>query len=387
MSLIPDIVANQAEFVSWRRTLHQNPGLGFEETFASDLVAKKLRAFGLDEVHVGVGKTGVVGVLRGKRASNRAIGIRADMDALPIDEENTFAHRSKVPGVMHACGHDGHTTILLASAWHLARTRDFAGTIHFIFQPAEEGLGGAMAMIEDNLFERFACDRVYACHNMPNMETGHMYIRPGTFMAGSSFFDIRVCGTGGHAALPQTTVDPALIVSNIVQASQSIVARNLSPMEAGIVSFTDVYAGSNSYNVIPDTATMKGCVRFFEKAVGETLRARLSAICTSAAQMYGGSAEITFRDVFVPLVNDESSTELSIKAAQETVGADKVHADAKPITGSEDFAFMLEKAPGSYILVGAGKGANVHNPNYDFNDDIITAAASYFCCLACSELK
>ena len=385
MSLIKEIVANETEFVSWRHALHANPGLGFEESFAAGLVEEKLNAFGFDEVHPGVGRTGVVGVLRGKGNSNRAIGIRADMDALPIEEENAVAHRSRVPGVMHACGHDGHTATLLASAWHLARTRDFAGTIHFIFQPAEEGLGGGLAMLEDGLFERFPCDRIYAYHNFPGMEKGHFHVREGRMMAGASFFDIRVAGRGGHAAMPHTTVDPTQIVGNIVTTAQSVVARNLSPINSGILSFTDVYAGTNSYNVIPDKAAIKGCLRYFDDGVGETLKARLTEVATGIARTYGGSAEIVFREVFVPLINDPEATELARRVAVETVGADRVR-EMEPVGGSEDFAFMMQRVAGNYIALGAGPGAAPHNPKYDFNDGILTTAASYFCRLAQAEL-
>jgi hippurate hydrolase len=386
MGMIKDILANQAEFVGWRHALHENPGIGFQETFAAELVEAKLREFGLDEVHPGIGGTGVVGVLRGNRPSNRAIGLRADMDALPIHEETGKPYASKVPGVMHACGHDGHTATLLATAWHLARSRDFAGTVNFIFQPAEEGLGGALAMIRDGLLERFPCDRLYAYHNFPGIEQGHIWMRPGRMMAGCSFFTIRVQGRGGHAALPQTTVDAAQIASNIVMTAQSIVARNLDPNEAGIVSFTDVYAGTNSHNVIPDKARLLGCLRFFDKSVGALMKQRLEEVAKGVAATYGGQAEIAFDDNFVPLVNDPDATAMALTVAAETVGADKVRADVAPFTGSEDFAFMTEKVPGSYVLVGAGPGAMPHNPGFDFNDDIIATAASYFCRLVQTEL-
>jgi hippurate hydrolase len=385
LALFEEIVANRAEFVSWRHALHRNPGIGFQEAFAAAMVERKLTEFGFDEVHAGVGRTGVVGVLRGKGNSNRAIGIRADMDALPIEEENDVAHRSQVPGVMHACGHDGHTATLLASAWYLARTRDFAGTIHFIFQPAEEGLGGGLAMLDDQLFERFPCDRIYAYHNFPGMEKNHFYVREGRALAGASFFDIEIAGRGGHAAMPHTTVDATQIASNIVLTGQSIVSRNLSPIDSGILSFTDVYAGSNSYNVIPDKAAIKGCLRYFTDPVGETLKQRLAEVARGVAASYGGSAEVRFEDVFVPLVNDAEATEIAARVAADTVGADRVH-EMEPLAGSEDFAFMMRQVPGNYICVGAGEGAAPHNPKYDFNDEIIPTAASYFCRLAQAEL-
>jgi hippurate hydrolase len=386
MGMIKDIVAQHSEFVGWRHALHENPGLGFQETFAAELVEAKLTEFGFDEVHTGIGGTGIVGVLRGSRDSNRAIGLRADMDALPILEETGKPYASRIPGVMHACGHDGHTATLLAAAWHLSRNRDFAGTVHFIFQPAEEGLGGALAMIRDGLLERFPCDRIYAYHNFPGVEQDHIYTRPGRMMSGSSFFTIRVQGRGGHAALPHTTVDAAQISSNIVVTAQSIVARNLDPIETGIVSFTDVYAGTNSHNVIPDKATLKGCLRFFEKSVGCQMKQRLEEIAKGVASTYGGTAEIEFEDIFVPLINDPDATAVALAVATETVGEARVHDDVAPFTGSEDFAYMIENVPGNYVMIGAGPGAMPHNPAYDFNDDIMPTAATYFCRLVQAEL-
>ncbi|ABL68302.1 amidohydrolase [Paracoccus denitrificans] len=386
MGMIEDIVAQQAEFIGWRHALHENPGIGFQETFAAELVEAKLREFGLDEVHPGIGGTGVVGVLRGRRQSNRAIGLRADMDALPIHEETGKPYASKVPGVMHACGHDGHTATLLATAWHLSRDRDFAGTVHFIFQPAEEGLGGALAMIRDGLLERFPCDRIYAYHNFPGIERGHICTRPGRMMAGCSFFTIRLQGRGGHAALPQTTVDAAQMASNIVVTAQSIVARNLDPNETGIISFTDVYAGTNSHNVIPDKAELKGCLRYFDKGVGALMKQRLEEVAKGVSATYGGHAEIAFDDNFVPLVNDPQATVIALSVAAETVGAENVRGNVAPFTGSEDFAYMTEQVPGSYVLVGAGPGAMPHNPGFDFNDEILATAASYFCRLVRAEL-
>ncbi len=386
MGMIEDIEARKHEFVAWRHALHENPGIGFQEGFAADLVEKKLTEFGFDEVHTGVGRTGVVGVLKGKRASNRAIGLRADMDALPIAEETGKAYASKTPGVMHACGHDGHTATLLASAWHLSRSRDFAGTVYFIFQPAEEGLGGALAMIEDGLLDRFPCDRVYAYHNMPGFDLGHIYTRHGTMAAGCTFFTIRVQGMGGHAALPSKTIDTTQIASNIVMTAQSIVARNVDPNETGVVSFTDVYAGTNSHNVIPDKATLKGCLRYYDRAVGEQMKTRLQEIARGVAATYGGSAEIEYDDNFVPMINAQEPTDMALDVARKLVGEDKVHADFAPLSGSEDFAYMTEHAPGNYICVGAGPGANPHHPKYDFNDEILTTAASYFCRLIETEL-
>lgn len=384
--LLEEIIGQEDQFFEWRRALHENPGLGFQETFAAELVEQKLKEFGLDEVHTGIGGTGVVGVLRGKRHSNRAIGLRADMDALPIHEETGKPYASKLPGVMHACGHDGHTATLLAVAWRMARERDFAGTVYFIFQPAEEGLGGALAMIDDGLFDRFPCDRIYAYHNAPGFDFGQVMTRTGRIMAGSAFFTIRVQGRGGHAALPQTTIDAAQIAANIVVTAQSIVARNVNPIETGIVSFADVYAGTNSFNVIPDKAVLKGCLRYFEKPVAELMKTRLEEIVKGVARTYGGSAEIEFNDIFVPLLNDPAATEIAIKAAAETVGAERVKDDVAPFTGSEDFAYMSELVPGNYVMIGTGPGAAPHHPAFDYNDEITSIAASYFCRLIHAEL-
>ncbi|MBU3031876.1 amidohydrolase [Paracoccus marinaquae] len=386
MGVIEDIVAKQGTFAEWRQAMHENPGLGFQETFAAEMVEAKLKEFGMDEIHTGIGGTGIVGVLHGKRPSNRSIGLRADMDALPIEEETGKPYSSKVPGVMHACGHDGHTATLLATAWHLSRNRDFAGKVHFIFQPAEEGLGGALAMLKDGLLDRFPCDRIYAYHNIPGWETGSMFTRPGRLMAGSIFFTIRVQGRGGHAAMPQSTVDATQIAANIVTTAQSIVARNIDPTETGIVSFTDVYAGTNSFNVIPDKATLKGCLRFFDKQIGTQMAERLEAVAKGVTETYGGSVEVEFEEIFVPLVNDPEATAVAVAAAIETVGADKVDGNIRPITGSEDFAYMIGDLPGNYIWVGAGPGAMPHNPGFDFNDEIMPVVASYFCNLVQKEL-
>lgn len=347
---------------------------------------RKLKEFGFDEVHTGIGKTGIVGVLKGSRPSDKAIGLRADMDALPIIEESGKPYCSKIKGLMHGCGHDGHTATLLATAWQLARTRDFAGTVYFIFQPAEEGLGGALAMIKDGLLERFPCDRLYAYHNMPGYELGNIYTRHGRMMAGCTFFTINVQGSGGHAGLPHTTIDTTQVTASILMTAQSIVARNVNPIEAGIVSFTDVYAGTNSFNVIPDKACLKGCMRYLDKDVGAFMRKRLSEVANNVALTYGASVEIEYDENFVPLMNDEKATEIAIEAAIATVGADKVVSNTLPLTASEDFAFMTEVHPGSYVFVGGGDGAMVHHPTYDFNDEIIPTAASYFCNIVQAEL-
>ncbi|MFV0575950.1 MAG: M20 aminoacylase family protein [Vibrio sp.] len=387
MAVIKEIETNKEEFIQWRHALHQHPGLGFEEEFAAKLIEDKLNEFGFDEVHTQIGKTGVVGILKGKHASDKVIGLRADMDALPIQEENQFAHRSCIDGKMHACGHDGHTATLLACAWYLSKTRDFAGTVVFIFQPAEEGLGGGLAMIEDGLFQRFQCERIYAYHNMPKGNKGEVYLREGAFLAGASFFDIHIQGVGGHAAMPHTTVDPALIMSNIIQSAQSIISRNVPASETAILSFTDSYAGSNSYNIIPHSATMKGCLRFFDKEIGQLVQKRFAEVVENAAKLYGGSATIQFEETFVPLINDPKACEIAAQAAVKVVGESAVHSNAPVVTASEDFAFMLEHVPGCYVTIGAGEAPSPHHPQYDFEDDLLPIAASYFCQLVDIELN
>ena len=387
MPVIQEIESNKSEFIQWRHELHKHPGLGFEEEFAVEMIEQKLHEFGCDEVHTKVGRTGIVGVIKGKYPGDKVIGLRADMDALPIQEENEFAHRSCVDGKMHACGHDGHSATLLASAWYLSKTREFSGTVILIFQPAEEGLGGGLAMIEDGLFERFKCERIYAYHNMPKGEKGHVYTRDGAFLAGSSFFDINIQGVGGHAALPHTTVDPALIMSNIIQSAQSIVSRNIPASGMGIISFTDCYAGSNSYNVIPDSAHMKGCLRFFDREIGQMMQERLTLVCQRAAELYGGSATIEFEETFVPLINDVTANKIAVQAANNVVGKEAVEANAAQVTGSEDFAFMLEKVPGCYVIIGTGDVPSPHHPKFDFDDGILPIAASYFCHLVDIELN
>jgi len=387
MPVIHEIEQNQPAFLQWRHALHQHPGLGFEEEFAARFVEQKLREFGFDAVHTQIGKTGIVGVLKGNRASEHIIGLRADMDALPIQEENDFAHRSTVAGKMHACGHDGHTASLLAAAWHLAQTRNFSGTVIFIFQPAEEGLGGGLSMIQDGLFERFPCRRIYAYHNMPNVTKGHILMREGALMAGSFFFDIQIQSQGGHAAYPHLATDPGLIMSHIYLSAQSIVAQNLPAAESGVLTFTDSRAVSNSYNVIPDSAQMKGCLRFFNQEIGRLMQQRLEQICQQTAQMYGGSATITFQETFIPLLNDPHATDIAAQAAARVVGKTNVTTDVDPVMGSEDFAFMLEEVPGCYVAIGAGESQNLHHHQYDFDDDLIPIAASFFCELVQVELN
>lgn len=390
--MIDVITGNNAQFTAWRHDIHQHPELGFEEQRTAKLVADKLTEWGFDEVHTGIATTGVVGVLRGKTTSTRAIGLRADMDALAMTENNQFGHASLNPGKMHGCGHDGHTTMLLAAAWYLAKHRDFSGTVYFIFQPAEEGLGGAKVMIDEGLFDRFPCDRVYGIHNMPGIPQGEFWLRDGALLASSDRFTIEVHGKGGHAAMPQHVIDPMLIASAIISGAQSIVSRNTSPLDAAVLSFTDLHAGSGTFNVIPDKATMMGCIRSFNDSVREHAIQRLKQLVESTAQAYGATATLTFRPGSYPAtVNDSQAAQLAADAAKEVVGDAKVNTNCLPLSGSEDFSFMLQAVPGCYVLLGNGVegemgGVSVHNPSYDFNDNIIPVGASYFVQLVKREL-
>ncbi|WP_249976187.1 M20 aminoacylase family protein [Vreelandella olivaria] len=390
--MINEIASHNAQFTAWRHDIHQHPELGFEEQRTARLVADKLTEWGFDEVHTGIAKTGVVGVLRGKTSSSRAIGLRADMDALAMTENNQFGHASLNQGKMHGCGHDGHTTMLLAAAWYLAKHRDFSGTVHFIFQPAEEGLGGAKVMVDEGLFDRFPCDRIYGIHNMPGIPQGEFWLRDGALLASSDRFTIEVHGKGGHAAMPQHAIDPMLIVSAIISGAQSIVSRNTSPLDAAVLSFTDLHAGSGTFNVIPDKATMMGCIRSFNDTVREHTIQRLKQLVESTAQAYGAAATLAFRPGSYPAtVNDPQAAQLAADVAREVVGDAKVNTDCLPLSGSEDFSFMLQAVPGCYVLLGNGiegetGGVSVHNPSYDFNDNIIPVGASYFVQLIKREL-
>lgn len=378
MPLIDDIVAMEGELKAWRRDIHAHPELGFEEVRTADFVAAQLASFGV-EVHRGIGQTGLVGVLR-EGNENRAVGLRADMDALPIAEENTFAHRSTQPGAMHACGHDGHTAMLLGAAKYLATTRRFSGQVNFIFQPAEEGIGGAKAMIEDGLFERFPCDQLFGMHNAPGMPVGKIGASPGTATAAGAFFDVTIEGTGAHGAFPNDAVDPVVIAAETVSALQSIVSRNVKPTETAVLSITQIHAG-DAYNVIPGKATLAGTVRTFSVDTMQLIEQRMHTLVSGIAQAHGGQAQLDFRTIFHPVVNDAAATEVAAEAAAELVGESNVYRKLAPGTGSEDFSFMLEQVPGCYVLVGntdAEHQRPVHNPGYDFNDRAAVVGASFF---------
>jgi hippurate hydrolase len=372
------IARRHAELSAWRRDLHAHPELGFEETRTAALVAERLASWGI-EVHRGVGRTGVVGVLR-NGASPRTIGLRADMDALPILEANTFAHRSTHAGRMHACGHDGHTTMLLGAAQYLAATRDFDGTVHFVFQPAEEGLGGAKAMIDDGLFRRFPCESIFGMHNRPKLAVGRFAVRAGPMMAGGAFFDIDVTGVGSHGARPESGVDPVMVAVHIAATLQTIVSRNVPPVETAVLSITQIHAG-DAYNVIPQTARLSGTVRAFSSGVMDLIGRNLARVAEGVALAMGASVAVDFRVNFPPTVNDPQQAEFAAAVCTELVGAGQVLRDPPLIMASEDFSFMLNAVPGCYVNIGNGdvEGAcEVHNPSYDFNDAALPLGAAFF---------
>ena len=378
MKLIARIEAFHDELIGWRRDIHAHPELGFEELRTSELVAQKLASFGI-AVHRGIGKTGIVGQLRVGNGP-RAIGLRADMDALPIEEANRFDYRSQNAGRMHACGHDGHTTMLLGAARYLAETRNFDGTVNFIFQPAEEGLGGGEAMLKDGLFERFPCDAIFGMHNRPGLDVGKFAIRPGPMMAGGAFFDITIVGRGAHGARPESGVDPVVVAAHVTTALQTVVARNVRPIDTAVLSVTQIHAG-DAYNVIPERAVIRGTARAFSTETMEMMRATLERIAMGVAQGLGATATVDFRMPFVPLVNDARETEFIADVAAELVGAQNVNRTGGLSMASEDFSFMLTRCPGAYIQIGNGAGAGgceVHNPGYDFNDAALPLGASLF---------
>ncbi len=397
MTLIDEIAASHAEFTALRRDIHAHPELAFEEHRTAELVAERLASWGI-EVHRGLGKTGVVGVLRGTRTGSggrgRTLGLRADMDALPMPEHNRFAHASRHPGRMHGCGHDGHTAILLGAAKYLAAQRDFEGTLHFIFQPAEEGgNAGARAMIEDGLLERFPCDEIYGLHNMPGLPEGHFGFRKGPAMASSNRFDITVRGTGGHAAQPHKAVDTIVIAAELVGQLQTLISRHRNPIDVAVLSVTQIHAG-DAYNVLPGEAVVRGTVRTYSTAVLDEIEERMRRMVELLPQVHGGSGELHFHRAYPPLVNWDGPTDFAMQVAREVFGAERVDGQMPQHGGAEDFAFYLEKVPGCYLFLGNGEGAHreaqytgmgpceLHNPNYDFNDALLPIGSTYWVRLA-----
>ncbi|MEZ2407503.1 hippurate hydrolase [Bosea sp. OAE752] len=374
MPVLPQIDAFKDELTAIRRDLHAHPEIGFEEVRTAGIVADKLREMGI-EVHTGIGTTGVVGVLHGQAGPGRRIGLRADMDALPIQETTNLPWRSIVAGKMHACGHDGHTTMLLGAARYLAENRGFKGTAIFVFQPAEEGLGGARRMIAEKLFERFPCDEIYGLHNAPNLEPGQISVFPGPAMAGADFFDIKVTGKGSHGAMPHMGRDPVMAAMSLAAALQTIVSRNADPREAAVLSITQVHAGS-AYNVIPEEAVLAGTIRTFSEETGELVRRRMREIAAGTAATFGMTIEVDIRNIFNVLVNHDAPAQAMAEVATEIVGGANVLTEPKAMMGSEDFADMLRVVPGAYAWVGHAGDVPVHNPAYVLDDGILPVGAS-----------
>jgi amidohydrolase len=373
-------------FIAIRRDLHAHPELGLEEHRTAALVAERLHQWGI-EVHTGIGGTGVVGVIRGARdASGRSVGLRADMDALPMQEENDFPHRSSRPGLMHACGHDGHTTMLLAAAQYLAATRNFDGSVFLIFQPGEEGFGGAKKMIDDGLFQRFPANEVYALHNWPGLPAGHIGLNPGPMMAAADRVEIVISGRGGHAAHPHLTVDPVLIAGHIITAAQSIVARNVAPIDTAVVSLCSLSAGHpGAFSVVPREARLVGTVRTFQHSVQTLIEQRLTELVQSTARAFGGEASVRYERIYPATINHAPQFEHAARVAEELVGRERVVRHMPPSMGAEDFAFMLHVKPGCYVRLGQGGaegGCWLHNSRYDFNDAVIPLGAGYLAALA-----
>lgn len=370
--------ADYADVVQWRRDLHAHPELQFEVHRTAAFVAQKLTEFGCDEIVTGIGKTGVVGVIKGQRqVSGRVIGLRADMDALPIEEETGAPWASKTKGVMHACGHDGHTAMVLGAARELARSRAFDGTGVVIFQPAEEGGGGGRAMVEDGLMDRFAIDEVYAMHTEPGLAVGQFMTASGPLAASADGFRIRIDGKGAHGASPHVSVDPLVVGANILLALQTIVSRNVHPRQCAVVT-VGWMAGGKAGNVIPQTAEMGGTTRTFDPATRDLMEKRITDIATHVATAYGATATVTYKHMFPPVVNHGKQTAFAVDVARSLVGDENVNGAMEPLMGSEDFAFMLEARPGNIMLIGNGDGPSVHEAGYDFNDAAIPYGIAYF---------
>ena len=378
MELIKELIERQPEMQKWRRDIHAHPEIAFEEHRTAKFVAEKLKDFGL-EVETGIAGTGVVGTLK-KGTGNRSIGLRADLDALLINEANEFEYKSKNPGKMHACGHDGHTTMLLGAAEYLSIKGNFDGTIHFIFQPAEENEGGGKVMVDQGLFEKYPVEAVYGMHNIPGMPVGSFAVKPGPIMASFDIFNLRIIGKGGHAAMPQTTIDPILIGTKIVDAYQSIVSRYINPQEPVVLSVTQFHGG-DAYNVIPNEIEIKGTVRCFSSKVQASVEKKMEKIASSICSAYGAKSNFEYERRYPATVNSPDEVETSLKVAKGISGDDMVNSSPTPSMGSEDFAFMLQEKPGSYIWIGNGdeKGScMLHNPGYDFNDEILPIGATYW---------
>ncbi|WGW02481.1 M20 aminoacylase family protein [Tropicibacter oceani] len=379
MPVLNSIADMADDMKTWRRYLHQHPELGLECHETAKFVVERLKGFGITDIHTGIATSGVVAVIEG-RGPGRTIGLRADMDALPMEDLSGTDHASTVPGVAHTCGHDGHTTMLLGAAKYLAETRNFAGRVALIFQPAEEGEGGGRIMVEEGMMERFGIDEVYGIHNMPGGEVGHMHTGPGPLMAGVDTFYIDVQGVGGHGAMPYQAKDPVMAAVAIVQALQTIVSRNINALDALVITVTQIHADGGT-NIIPDTARIVGTLRYFDKEVQALARARMAEIVEFQPRAFGQSATLRYEEGYPPTINHADQAAFAAQVAREVVGAGKVEDNCQPIMAAEDFAYMLEARPGAYLFLGQGDTPVCHHPRYDFNDDIAPVGASFFATL------
>jgi amidohydrolase len=380
MPIVNRVADLQPEIQAWRRDIHQHPELLYDVHRTAAFVADRLKEFGCDEVVTGIGKTGVVGVIKGKKPAGngdlKVIGLRADMDALPIEEETNLPYASKTPGKMHACGHDGHTAMLLGAARYLAETRNFAGTAVVIFQPAEEGGAGAAAMIKDGLMDRFGIEQVYGMHNGPGIPVGQFAIRTGPIMAATDAIDIKIEGLGGHAARPHKCIDSVLVGAQVIAGLQSIVSRTVDPLESAVISVCEFHAG-NARNVIPQTAELRGTIRTLTEEVRRLVEQRVREVVTGVAQMTGAKIDLVYERGYPVTVNHAAQTEFATRTARE-VGGEGAVADTPPMMGAEDFAYMLEARPGAFIFCGNGNSAGLHHPAYNFNDEAIVYGTSYW---------
>ena len=387
MPIINRISDFHPDMTEWRHALHAHPEICFEEVWTGDFIAEKLRSFGI-EVTRGLGKTGVIGMLKGQGNSPRAIGLRADMDALPMPEENQFEHRSQIDGKMHACGHDGHMTMLLGAARYLAETRNFDGTVYFIFQPAEEGGAGGKAMVDDGLFNQHPIQNVWGMHNWPGLPAGDVAVNTGACMASADHFAITLTGRGSHAAMPHQAIDPILAAASLIQALQMVVSRTTDPLDSAVLSVTMLNGGS-AFNVIPDTVTLGGTARAMVASTRAAMEQKIRDISALTAKAHGCLVEVDWQPGYPPTVNTETEALRAVDVARAVVGSNKVHVNMPPSMVAEDFAFMLEERPGAYIWLGAGEaveGKMLHNTGYDFNDDVLPVGASYWSQLVESEL-
>ena len=376
MAILNSIAGFENDMAKWRRHLHQNPELGRDCYKTAEYIQERLKEFGITEIHAGYASTGIVAIIEGQ-TSGRTIGLRADMDALPITENTGMPYSSKNEGVMHACGHDGHTTMLLGAARYLSETRNFSGRVALIFQPDEEATGGAEVMVEEGILEQFKIEEVYALHNIPGHDVGVMYTRPGPIMAGADSFNVEIRGKGGHAAYPQEVKDPIVAAVSIAQAFQTIVSRNNIPSDDLVISITQVHSGTTD-NVIPETAFLNGTVRTFDLSVQEMVINRMEKIISGFSISFEVDAKFNYEKGYPPTINHEEKTNFAIEVAKEVCGSDKVSTSVGKEMGAEDFSYMLQKRPGAYLFMGIGEGAGLHNPNYDFNDAAAPVGASFF---------